>query len=371
VYVHLDHGRSPTSWRRAYDRGTVFEPSPYCYAEASAHVDLQFSHDHAEGRLHSVVRRGLKVVLGFDVWHAWRNRDRAAAADVVWTHTEREHLALAFLCRLGLLPDLRILGQSVWLWDDWARLSWPRRAAYRWMLEAVTVHTTLSPVNAGVASRSIGKPALFVPFGVVELPTAPDRPETPGNCIRVVAPGNDKHRDWPQLLEVARRAPDIEVQVLSRRRAARRLAREGLPNVGVRQASSVADILACYTDADVVVVPLHPNGHASGITVALEGLMVGRPVVVTRVGGIEDYLGEYAEYAEPGDPTSLEAAIRRASKLDSLAVREARAYLHTSGLTLSDYVGRHLELTRALLRGDCELASASRRVRVEQADVSL
>jgi hypothetical protein len=34
-------------------------------------------------------------------------------------------------------------------------------------------------------------------------------------------------------------------------------------------------------DADVIVVPLHPNHHASGITVLLEAVMAGKAVVAT------------------------------------------------------------------------------------------
>src|SRR4051812_30187930 len=69
----------------------------YGYGHAQAHMDIVYSSDHAEGRWQGVVRQALKQALGFDLVHAWRNRDAFNRADIVWTHTEKEHLAISVL----------------------------------------------------------------------------------------------------------------------------------------------------------------------------------------------------------------------------------------------------------------------------------
>lgn len=48
TYVHLDHGRSFENWRRRFDRGEVWESTPYSYGLAEAHLNLSNSRDHAE-----------------------------------------------------------------------------------------------------------------------------------------------------------------------------------------------------------------------------------------------------------------------------------------------------------------------------------
>ncbi|MCK5956839.1 glycosyltransferase family 4 protein, partial [Klebsiella pneumoniae] len=157
--------------------------------------------------------------------------------------------------------------------------------------------------------------------------------------IRVLAPGNDRHRDWSLLREVARRNPDFEVVVMSRRRAARQLVTPDVPNFSVRVPGGTKDLIQGYDRADVVAVPLRQNMHASGITVALESVYSGRPLAITGVGGVTDYLQDAAAYAQPGDPDSLAEAIRAAATRtgDESWLSDARDAVSGRGLTARDY----------------------------------
>ena len=45
-----------------------------------------------------------------------------------------------------------------------------------------------------------------------------------------------------------------------------------------------------YERASVVAIATRPNLHASGMTVSLEAMSVGRPVVITETPGLDDYV---------------------------------------------------------------------------------
>lgn len=351
VYVHLDYGRSPETWLNAYKKGLVFEQGPYGYHWTSPWVRLTYSTDRPESKAFSLCRRGMKFLLGFDLIHAFHNRRHADAVDVIWTHTESEWLADALLMKLGLMKRAPLVGQSVWLWDKWSKWSVMRQRIHRWLLEEVAVPTTLSPTNARFGSELIGREVLFVPFGIEPTFDVPIKSPTSVDKVRVVAPGNDRDRDWATLQQVAKNNPDIEITVLSRRRQARKLVEQAVPNFVVRQAAGIEDLIAQYATADVVAVPLKPNMHASGITVAMEGLNAGRPVVITKVGGVEEYFAETVDYVPPNDAVRMAEAFRCAAKKATNAelLEHNRQHLIKSGLMIKDYGLRHVLLTRLAL----------------------
>ncbi|WP_328414051.1 glycosyltransferase family 4 protein [Micromonospora sp. NBC_00389] len=67
-----------------------------------------------------------------------------------------------------------------------------------------------------------------------------------------------------------------------------------------------------YWRSQVVVVALRPNVHVSGMTVALEAMACGRPIVITATPGMSDYVSsEWGVLVPPGDADALAAAIIR------------------------------------------------------------
>jgi glycosyltransferase involved in cell wall biosynthesis len=352
VFIHLDNGRSPTSWSKAYHSRRVLEEWPYGYQFAREYLRLTYSKDTDEPRLGRFIRRALCRVVGFDIIHALRNLDGLRNAEVIWTHTEHEHLAIAILQKVGLVPRVPIVGQTIWLWDSWKHFGPVRRLLHRWLLAEIDVHTTLSSHNAAYASQELRQTALVVPFGIEPTFTVSPRPSPRDSTrINVVAPGNDRHRDWDLLADVARLNPDIVVRVLSSRFRARRLVSRSVPNFQVVRITDTADLIHEYCQSDVVAVPLRQNAHASGLTVALEALQAGRPLVITRTGGVDDYLHDKAWYAQVGDADSLAKAIRSAapSAVDGEAMSRQRAHITDSGLTARDYGLRHAVLTDRVL----------------------
>jgi glycosyltransferase involved in cell wall biosynthesis len=101
-------------------------------------------------------------------------------------------------------------------------------------------------------------------------------------------------------------------------------------------------------------VPLRPNSHASGITVMLEAAALGKPMVVTGVGALEDYFSHQAvSYVPPFDSQAMREAVDRLVASPSEALRQAQAaaeQLLSRDLTTHHFAMQHVRITEDLLR---------------------
>lgn len=351
VFVHLARDKDVGEWRAARAAGSlvgVNDDTPYGYGRAATMgCAVTFSTSGPENPVAKLVRLGLRVILGFDLVHAWRQRAAMAKAAVVWTHTESQFLGVAWV----LPPGPKLIGQAVWLYDRWPRLGRLRRALFRRLIERVDVLTTLSDANLAVARALFpAKRAEMIPFGIPSEAKLDPRVR-PSRPIRVIALGNDRHRDWATLVDAARGADDVVVEVYSGT-IDRSLARD-VPNVTIGKLATNADLEAALARATVMCVPLGANLHASGITVIEEAVLAGLPVVATDIGGLRGYFGDDAVlYVPPGDPAALRAAFRAvAADPDAAAAmaRRAQAHLIAAGLDAEGYIRRHVDLSRELL----------------------
>jgi glycosyltransferase involved in cell wall biosynthesis len=354
VLVLLEHGRGLTRWAKRYEAGAVYDRTPYDYGSAeSDEVHVSFSQDGPDGGAYAFLRKGVLKVTGIDLVHVLRNLRAVRRADVVWTHTETEHLALGVLKGLRL-PLPPVIAQSVWLVDRWPRQNKARRAVYRWAMRHAELVTTLSPVNAALLSQTIGREVRFVPYGVktepwVDLPPVP-RGDGP---LRVLALGNDMHRDWEGLRAVARAGVgEVEVRVLTRQLGPEFAA--GIPSMTITQARSVTETAENFAWADVVCLPLHANLHASGITVLLEGAAWSKPCVVTDAGGLDAYFtADEVSYVPVG--CSAETWLAALRTLDDPAVAARLVTAMRRRVATDDYsgvgfAGRHVAMSLGLLK---------------------
>jgi len=295
AFVHLAHGFGVNKWRGRYEKGLIpgiNEPLPYGYHRASVDKKwtVEYSEDVEEPRLVHLIRRGLLRILGFDLIHAWRNWHQVLEADIVWAHTEREHLAILFLARLTKKEGgVAILAQCIWLFDLWPKLPRWKQRLYLSLLRRANLVTTHSPENLALARQLLpGKDCRVVRFGIgsgAPKYSARDEVHTP---VNVAAIGNDMHRDWGTLLTALGSSPNFQVRIGSGT-APRRLIRRSM-NASLHNAKTAQALAELYDWADVVVVPLRANAHVSGITVILEATLFGLPVICSDTGGCEPTL---------------------------------------------------------------------------------
>jgi glycosyltransferase involved in cell wall biosynthesis len=359
VHVHLAYGFSEDRWGRRFDSGQLIgvnERDPYGYRHAAPMVEAMTSSvDHPEGRFGRLVRLGLRAVLGFDFLHAWRNRAAIHAADVVWTHTESQHLAISqvfALQRVAPADQPRLLAQSVWLMDRWARLSGLRRAYFRRLLRRADVLTFHSRENLALArTRLADRPSELVLFGINASEQTPPVRGRAGEPQLIIAVGNDVHRDWPTLIQAVARHPDWRLRIVSTKCPA--ALAEGIANVEIAGVGTNDDLKALYRQATIAIVPLLPNAHASGITVLQEAALNGVAAIASDVGGLRDYFADDSvTYYPSGDAGALERAIDRL--LSDPEARYAQAVaaqrrMGPDGLSSYAFARRHVEISRALV----------------------
>ncbi|KVE36259.1 glycosyltransferase [Burkholderia sp. TSV86] len=351
VHIHLFYGADPHTYRHGDGIGCLYG---YHHAESDEFA-LTYSRDAQERWFASIGRRALKFALGFDLVHAWRNRAFLLNSDVIWTHTEHEHLAAALMLRLsgecGARPLL--LAQSIWLLDRWPDYSCARRWLYRALLSRADVLTTLARDNAGLCRRYLHRNAVHVYYGLdtQDFPVCVPGAWTPHWPLRIAAIGNDRDRDWKTFVTAFRDDDKYEVRLATRRRISRAL---HAPNVMIAPVSGIARQRELYDWADLIVVPLRPNFHASGITVMLEAAAVGKPMIVADVGGLRDYFpDDTAAYVPPFDVLALRRAADAfaAWPEQALACAQAAARrIMQRNLTTRQFAAQHVQITRDLMK---------------------
>lgn len=351
IVILLHPGQDVQEWRCRYDRGLTFDRTPYGYDRADRWFDLAWGQTRPGSWPAQLLTRWSTRLLGCDLPHAWRNRKLIRRADVVWTHTEREHLAIALLqlpCRRSRRTP--VVAQSVWLWDQWPGFGSMRKWLLSRLLRTHSVELVLSRLNLEDSRAAVpGRRVELVPFGTAPaVIEAPDRRAPQLASDRrplVLAVGNDADRDWDLFAAVTRELPDIQFRIASKSKAARAVAWP--ENVSLQEAKSVEELRDLYLKADVVALPLRPNRHASGATVCIEALAARSRIVSTRAGGIEDYLGGEGRLVEPGDVAGFAEAVLSGVNRE-FAQPSPDAYV-TNGLTQADYIGRYVLVTRAVL----------------------
>src|SRR3569623_539549 len=291
VFVLLPRNLDVESWSSLYGQGLVPDRTPYGYHHAEAMgCALTWSRPTKARRLGGLLDRAAKKLLGFDLLHAWRNR-RAIfdpRGDVIWTHTEIEHLAVQALAAVTFKRAAPMIAQAVWLMDGWGSAAAINRALHRRLLQRAEVLTFLSPLNERLARElGLGRHTEVVPFGISmdSFPLMPPRNRFRSNGpIRVLSLGNDMHRDWKTLAKALGNRDGVVARVGTK----------SFPDASAYAnfevtAMSMNEIREAYDWADCVVVPLTANLHASGLTVALETVALGLPLVITDAGGYSSY----------------------------------------------------------------------------------
>ena len=363
AYIHLEYDLDVATWQQRYK--TAHE-TPYGYHHLEEWgYSLAFSKSHRESKAANLLRRVGRRFMGFDLWHAWRNRGQMRKAEAILTFTEREYLGILLLRKLRTLPPSALLiANTIWLFNAWEELPRWKQQLYSWLIktDACTVLTFHSEENLRVArSRFPTMRSELVRFGI-SLDSFPLKPPTFAyeqgtRPLRLLSLGSDPYRDWETLTKAVEGSEGLELWVGANlsyevNRPLIRFA-EGSEQIKVEFLTSVERIHEAYEWADIVVVPLTPNKHSAGTTVILEAVAAGKPVIATDTVGLKSYFDNSEIcYVPPHDVEALASAITecvtRAEDTLSRA-RNAQAKLLSAELTTRGFASRHAVLIENLL----------------------
>ena len=360
VFVHLAYGFGAQSWERRWKDGKILginEPLPYGYYRAEAMgCSVTHSQDHKESAPEKAFRLGIRVLLGFDLIHAWRNFGQMRTADVIWTHTESQFLAILLLLRT-LPPDARpkLIAQSVWLFDQWRKFPALKRWLLSLLIRQADILTVLSSENLAVARQLFPEVrSELVLFGIAaDRKVAPElRPVKEG--LNIVSLGNDVHRDWPLLIAAVANQGGWALKIASQKIKPSVIG--GANNIEIASLKTNDELSALYQWADVLVLAVKPNLHASGITVIEEAALLGVPVICSDIGGLRAYFSDAdVHFVRPQDVNALREAIRQLANDPGARLRLARnaqARMGPKDLSSESFVHRHVEISRELLALD-------------------
>jgi glycosyltransferase involved in cell wall biosynthesis len=141
-------------------------------------------------------------------------------------------------------------------------------------------------------------------------------PSAPTSHSGVLAVGNDGRRDYALLLAAARLLPETRFTVITRLPVPGDLAANVEWKRGDWKENAVSDeqLRELYQTAACVVVPLKESIQPSGQSVAMQAMMCGAPVVITKTQGwwgsnvIRD--GKEVAHVSPDNAEELAAAIQ-------------------------------------------------------------
>jgi glycosyltransferase involved in cell wall biosynthesis len=242
-----------------------------------------------------------------------------------WGRLKPDLIALVLLGVLParLRPPAVLVGE---MWEPTPGRHRIERGIVRLADRAVDRYLVLSRAEAELLPRSWPVPAEKIRvrpfhFDPAEHGLAPTVALERGDYV---FSGGDSYRDYPQLLEAARRMPDVRFLVVSTV-----LQDEGLPpNVELRRASYL-EYVAFMRDAAAVVVPIQRGlRRSAGLLTFLMAMWLRKPTIVTDVLAVDEYVqhGRTGLLVD-GSPESYERALR--------------AVLGPTGAELADRLGRH------------------------------
>ncbi len=275
VRLHFSARLDATEWEERYAAGAVPDRWPYGLHRLRTDGDPL---EPVARRLDLVRRVGRRLAGGYD----WDRLTIGGDAAVCWD--ERAGVPVA-------LSGVPTLTGVIWLTEQRAR-HWTdplaRRALQRSTVFVNSPHQVRELTTAwAVPARNVH----LIPFGVDMDFWQPMH----GRGKGVLVVGNDRHRDHLTAIRAAQGA---------RQRPTVATAVRNLPESTVQL--NHVELRQAYADHAVVALATVPNRHASGLTVLLEAMACGRPVVATRGGGLEAYVTpETGVLVPPGDAEAM------------------------------------------------------------------
>jgi glycosyltransferase involved in cell wall biosynthesis len=257
------------------------------------------------------LRQFLSKPIHFRIYQAlaavWRQR----SVDAIFCVNEASAIPPLVLKRLGLLKTPIIVFNTALMHPR--NRSGLRKKMWDWTLaaaEAVVSQTKMELHSVWKEFHLREDRQHFMPM-LVDMDFMQPEPNVPlaDYCLSV---GTNEAKDFPTLMKAFPKNEKLIIVTDAYNAGIIEKAREpGMP-VEVLQAIPITRIKRMYQEAKLTINPLTETPYGSGHTVVLENMVLGKPVIATRVGGMIDYYeaGVSAIDYEAGNVEDLRQKIR-------------------------------------------------------------
>lgn len=264
--------------------------------------------------------RRVETFLRSDITLAFFSLRRARGYKTVLAMSERVGLQLALFKRLGLLKSKLVLRFAAWSHRQEKLL---RNLDLLPYIDHIIVES--KPLG-DLLTSSFGVPAervTFVPYAIDVEYFSEDRVSLPMHAAaqkstpKIFSAGEIRGRDYATLLDSVSSMPQVEVEIaasgtwFAREKDDTFKAAELPPNVTIAGRMPHSEMREKYAEATCVVIPVLDQVFSAGVTVALEAMAMGKPIVATHSQGLAGYLqnGRNCILVPPQDPEKMKTAI--------------------------------------------------------------
>ncbi|WP_078326956.1 glycosyltransferase family 4 protein [Mycobacteroides salmoniphilum] len=311
AYVALPHGVSASQWEVRNGADEVPDRAPYgLHRLANYGVTPTFSEFSFGRRLERVAGHIRYRTGDLEILEVVADRAARRASDVVFCYDERTGVPAAAAASIRLSPPV-VTGVG-WLTEP-ADFPPVHRGLARHALACSAAVFSQSPPQVELLSRAWGVDDSRLHFAPVGIDTDFYRVQPWASTATplVVSAGEDVHRDHPLLVQAVltarERCPGLALEL------ATALPVSAPPGVVTLHTERLyGRMRALYRRSTVVAIAVRPDViTGSGLTVALEAMASGRPVVMTDNPGIAHYVRHNVDgiLVPPGDPDAFARAI--------------------------------------------------------------
>lgn len=238
--------------------------------------------------------------------------------DIIWTHYDKDGLYIAALRSIPILNRFlaKQLSCFVWLIDESKNFNKIKIYVISKLLKQIDKVIFHAKTEKNLFKEIYGincKKLNHIKFGInIENYSNKKKNIIPPKMKSeeknyILSVGNDRHRDYDTLISLSNDMKQDKFIIATKHIL------EGYKDNLKTLSVNLKEIRYLYNNCMCVVVPLRYNEHVSGCTTALEAAAMKKPVIISDVPGIDDYVidGITGIIVPVGDKIALKNAIEK------------------------------------------------------------